>query len=88
MATLGRAPADEILVARARRHERRCRTIQARYFVIARSIAADDEWIAPFARPVDIDPIGSRPFANLSDIEDFAHDLAFATTAPIERGVP
>jgi hypothetical protein len=46
-----------------------CRTIHARYFAItlaARSVATDDERIAPFAGAADIDAIRRRASANLS----------------------
>jgi hypothetical protein len=62
MAALGRAPADEMLAAQLvqRRHERRLSDDPSAIFrdhLVPRSVAADSEWIAPFARPADIDAV-------------------------------
>jgi len=46
-----------------------------RYDIIARPVVADDEWIAPFARPPDIDPVRRRPLPNLSSVKNVAHRL-------------
>ena len=73
VAPLRRAPPDEVLAAQLvqRRHERRLpRDLCAvfRNHLVARSVATDDERIAPFAGPADIDAIRSGPFANLPGV--------------------
>jgi hypothetical protein len=75
VATLGGAPADEILAAQLvqRRHERPLPHNPGAVFrnhLLARAVAADDKGIAPFARPADIDAIRCRLFASLADIEN------------------
>jgi hypothetical protein len=67
-----------------------CRTIHARYFrdhLVARSVATDDERVAPFARPADIDPIGRRPFANVPDVENLAHGSLPVLEVSLERAI-
>jgi hypothetical protein len=56
-------------------------------YLVPRSVAADGERIAPFARPADIDAIGRRLFANLADIEDFAHGSAAFFAKSLEGAI-
>jgi hypothetical protein len=67
-----------------------CRTIHARYFAItlaARSVATDDERIAPFAGAADIDAIRRRASANLPDVENLAHGSPPFLEVSLERAI-
>src|ERR1700720_1894875 len=79
VAALGGAPAHEILAAELvqRRHERGLPHDPCAVFgdhLVARTVAPDHERIAPFTGPSDIDAIWRRSLADLSGIEDLAHD--------------
>jgi len=79
MAAFGRAPAYQVLAAQfvKRCHERRlphdpCAVFRDHF--VARAVAADHERIVSFAGATDVNAIRHRALADLSGIENLAHD--------------
>src|SRR5258707_8914313 len=79
VAALGCTPAHEILAAQfvQRRHEcwlphDPCAVF--RDHLVTRAVAADHERVAPLAGATDLDAIRPRAFADLSGVENLAHD--------------